>query len=188
MTERIGIRVYGLPIPQGSKTANRFGHGVRDANAQRLGPWRRKVKEHAADVLRYHDTITGPVRVWVRFTFTRPPAHYRTGRNAHLLRDQAPRLPIGHGLGDIDKLQRAIFDALTDAGAWSDDRLIVEVRARKLYAGEDELALDQAGVDIVIEPLHLEQPLTLETSGPVPALQGEGSNGTGPDTRQQALL
>lgn len=188
MSERIGIRVYGLPIPQGSKVANFHAPGVRDSNDKKLRPWRRKIRDHAKDVLTYHDTITGPVRVWVRFTFTRPPAHYRTGRNAHLLRDQAPRLPIGHGLGDIDKLQRAIFDALTDAGAWSDDRLIVDVRARKLYAGEDELALDQAGVDIVIEPLDLEQPALPQTSVPVPDPQGEGGEGTGTGTPQEALL
>jgi Holliday junction resolvase RusA-like endonuclease len=181
VSERIGIRVYGLPIPQGSKTANRFGHGVRDA------PWRKKVTQQAADTLRYHDTITGPVRVWIRFTFTRPPSHYRTGRNAHLLRDQAARLPISHGLGDIDKHIRAIFDALTDASAWSDDRLVVDVRARKLYAGEDELALDRDGVDIVIEPL--DQPeLVLTTSVPASAPEGEAENEAGTATHQEALL
>lgn len=151
---RIAIRVHGLPIPQGSKVANHFGHGVRDANATKLTPWRQHVTTTAIDAVRYHDhlPLTGPLKVWVRFTFTRPASHYRTGRNAHLLKDSAPAFP-GHSCGDVDKLQRAIFDALTDAGVWGDDTQVVDVRARKMWAGEDELALDQAGVDIIIEPL-----------------------------------
>lgn len=147
---RIGLRIHGTPIPQGSKTANRFGHGVRDANAATLKPWRDHVRATAEDRCRYHDTITGPVRVWVRFTFDRPRSHYRTGRNAHLLKDTAPAYP-GRSCGDVDKLQRAIFDALTDAGVWADDTQVVDVRARKFYAGEHELALDRAGVVIIIE-------------------------------------
>lgn len=152
---RIAIRVHGTPIPQGSKTANSFGRGVRDANAATLKPWRDHVRTLAEDATRYHDTITGPVRVWVRFTFDRPASHYRTGRNAHILKDTAPRFP-GHSCGDVDKLQRAIFDALTDAKVWADDTQIVDVRARKFYAGDDDLALDQAGVDVIVEPLTAE--------------------------------
>jgi Holliday junction resolvase RusA-like endonuclease len=146
---RIGIRVYGTPITQGSKTKNRFG--MHDDNAKTLHPWRKKVQQHAEFVTRLHDTLTGPVRVWIRFTFDRPPSHYRTGRNAHLLKDGAPAYPTHYN--DIDKLQRAVFDALTQAEVWKDDGLIIDVRARKFYAGEDELALDRAGVDVIVEPL-----------------------------------
>ena len=149
---RIAIRVHGVPIPQGSKTANSFGRGVRDANAAKLKPWREHVTGTARDATRYHDTIHGPVRVWVRFTFERPPSHYGSGRNAHLVKDSAPRF-AGRACGDLDKLQRAIFDALTDAQVWHDDTQVVDVRARKFYAGEDDLALDQAGVDIILEEL-----------------------------------
>jgi Holliday junction resolvase RusA-like endonuclease len=177
---RIGIRIYGTPIPQGSKVANHFGHGVRDANAAKLKPWRKTVRAQAEDVTRHHDTLTGPVRVWVRFTFTRPASHYRTGRNAHLVRDTAPLYP-GVKHGDIDKLVRAIFDALTDAGVWSDDTQVVDVRARKFYAGEDELALDKPGVDVVVEPIEADVPLTT-----VPVSEGEAGAGTVHD--QGALL
>lgn len=154
---RIAIVVDGIPIPQGSKTPVFAGHGrrprMKDANEKRLKPWRRTVRDRAKDVCAYHDTITTPVQVWVRFTFTRPKSHYRTGRNAHRLKDTSPAMPTGHDLGDIDKLQRAIFDALTDAEVWADDSLVVDVRARKFYAGEHELALDRAGVVIILEPL-----------------------------------
>lgn len=161
---RVGIRVYGIPIPQGSKVANFHAPGVRDSNDKKLRPWRKTVRTQAEDTCRYHDTITGPVRVWVRFTFTRPPSHYRTGRNAHLLREAAPLFP-GRLHGDVDKLVRAIFDALTDAKVWSDDTQVVDVRARKFYADEDELALSRAGVDIVVEPLDPDIPIAVPVSG-----------------------
>lgn len=153
MTERIAIQVPGIPIPQGSKTAHVLkGRAIlRDANASKLKPWRKHVRAVAEDATRYHDTITGPVRVWVRFTFNRPPSHYRTGRNAHLLKDQAPTYPTAKN--DVDKLQRAIFDALTDAHVWKDDGQVVDVRARKFYADEHEYALPHPGVVIILEPL-----------------------------------
>lgn len=146
------ITVHGQPIPQGSKTRTRFG--MHDDNAKTLKPWRRKVRQYAEDAMRYTDTHTGPVAVRITFTFDRPKSHHRTGRNAHLLKDTAPLFPSAKGGGDVDKLQRACFDALTDAKVWADDALVVDVRARKVYAGEHDLALDRAGVRIEIQPLE----------------------------------
>jgi Holliday junction resolvase RusA-like endonuclease len=149
-------------------------HQGADGRDHREGQGRRPegktVRLKAEDTCRYHDTLTGPVRVWVRFTFERPPSHYRTGRNRHLLTAAAPAMPTLDKIGDLDKLIRAIFDALTDAEVWADDRLVVDVRARKVYAGEDELALDRAGVDVIVEPLA--PPAT------VPVLEGEAGAGT----------
>lgn len=153
---RIAIRVHGTPIPQGSKRIVRRGRGktertfLLDNNEDKLHPWRDHVRTATADACRYHDTITGPVRVWLHFAFQRPTSHYRTGRNAHILKDNAPTYP-GRTCGDIDKLTRAVLDALTDAEVWVDDSQVVDVRARKFYAGEHEYAAPQPGVDIVIE-------------------------------------
>lgn len=145
------IRAHGTPITQGSKIRTR--HGLVDDNAKTLKPWRKNVTEHAEDAARYHDTITGPVFVRITFTLERPKHHYRTGRYAHLLRDDAPPFPIARGSGDVDKYQRAAFDALTDAKVWADDVQVVDVRARKVWAGEHDHALDRAGVRIDIVPL-----------------------------------
>jgi Holliday junction resolvase RusA-like endonuclease len=157
------IVVPGTPVTQGSKTRNRYG--MHDDNAKVLKPWRKKVKDHATDASRYHEQFTGPVRVTIRFCFDRPASHYRTGRNAALLKDGSPLYPTYKN--DVDKLQRACFDALTDAEVWTDDGLAVDVRARKFYAGESEYALDHAGVLIHIEPLD-----TSSAAGP-PAAVGE---------------
>jgi crossover junction endodeoxyribonuclease RusA len=152
MTAGIVIRAYGRPITQGSKIKTR--HGLVDDNAKTLKPWRNTVRLAAEDAARYHDTITGPVFVRITFTLERPAHHYRTGANAHLLRPEAPAYPIARGSGDNDKFQRACFDALTDAKVWADDVQVVDVRARKVWAGEHEQALDQAGVRIEIVPLN----------------------------------
>lgn len=148
---RIAIRVYGVPIPQGSKRVGRHGKRpvILDNNDQVLAPWRAHVRATAEDVCRYHDIVTGPVRTWVRFTFTRPPSHFLT--DGVRLRAGAPQFP-GHGCGDVDKLLRAVLDAITGV-AIHDDTQVVDVRARKFYAGENEHALDQAGVDIILEEI-----------------------------------
>lgn len=166
--ERFALRVRGIPIPQGSKI---IGHRpakprchtwLRDANAEKLEPWRQLVTEMA----RIDAELSGwirmpleqPVRADLAYTFERPPSHYRSGRNAHLLKAGAPRFP-GNSAGDVDKLQRAIFDALTAARIWADDTQVVDVRARKAYAGEAEWAAPAAGVDIIIRPLEEEATL-----------------------------
>lgn len=155
LASHIAIRVIGLPIPQGSKKiGRRQGRPtIVDNNTKVLEPWRKHVAAIATDAVRYHDAmpITGPVKASLRFTFVRPASHYRSGKYAHLLRDGAPVFP-GHGCGDIDKLQRAIFDAITGPVLY-DDTQVIDVRARKFYAGDHEYALPQAGVDIIIEPL-----------------------------------
>ena len=60
-----------------------------------------------------------PVGVAVHFLFPRPKSHYRTGKNAHLLRAGAPDRPTTRSVGDTDKLCRAILDSLavTSGGA-----------------------------------------------------------------------
>lgn len=148
------IRAHGVPVTQGSKTRTRFG--LVDDNAKTLKPWRKTVTAAAEDAARYTPKITGPVFVRITFTLERPKHHYRTGRNAQLLRDAAPAYPIARGSGDVDKYQRAAFDALTDANVWADDVQVVDVRARKVWAGEHEHALDRPGVRIEIVPLTQE--------------------------------
>lgn len=185
MNGRIQIRVAGVPIPQGSKTiANPYAKNGRPAYLRDDNPnleaWRTLVTDVARDTCRYHETITVPVKVWLRFTFERPKSHYRSGRNAHRLTDRAPLGPTVQGCGDLDKLTRSIFDSLTKAQVWADDSLVVDVRARKVYAGEDELALPKAGVVIVLEPL--------EVPATVPASGDEAVDAGAVHTIQEALL
>ena len=151
------IVVYGDPGPQGSKKPQgRYADGrprMVESSAK-VEPWREAVKLAALRVRRETAQITWDEAVAARmvFSFVRPRSHYRTGRNAHLLRDAAPPRPIGYP--DVSKLARSSEDALTAAAVYRDDARIVDyTRLAKVWAGEDPEALDAAGARITITPL-----------------------------------
>ncbi len=138
------IRVLGTPAPQGSKRAFRNKHTGRIQqveSSERVKPWREAVKWAARQAMEMPDLVLAhnanvalfdcPVEVAVTFTMPRPKGHYRTGRNAHLLRDAAPLFPAG--TPDLDKTVRSTFDGLGEAGVWRDDAQVVYVSAWKIY-------------------------------------------------------
>lgn len=53
---------------------------------------------------------------------------------------------------DIDKLCRAVLDALTDAGVWADDSQVVDLGATKVYATGHHI-----GAHITVEGLAHEE-------------------------------
>jgi len=149
----VTLTVYGLPAPQGSKRS--YGPGRMVESSKNVKPWREAVKFAALDLLKHADgwvPLDGPLSLAVVFTFTRPRGHYRTGRNAHLLRDSAPARPIGYP--DLSKLVRSTEDALTDAGIWADDSRVVEMNAAKRYANEGPDALRSSGAVIRISRVN----------------------------------
>ena len=125
----------GIPAPQGSK--RHVGNGRMIESSKAVGPWRGRVATETQRVMARHDTLTGPVDVWIMFILGRPNGHYRTGRNAHLLRDAAPVRPARPP--DLDKLVRAVLDGLTEGGAWKDDGQVVSLRTGKYYAVADQV-------------------------------------------------
>lgn len=120
----IEFTVHGKPQQQGSK--NPWGG---EAN-KHLQPWRGAVSAAAAEALGEEPIILGPVSVEVLFIFARPKAHYRTGKNADQLKDSAPY--FNTGFPDLDKLCRAIGDALTGV-VIRDDKQIAKWDVVKLY-------------------------------------------------------
>jgi Holliday junction resolvase RusA-like endonuclease len=156
----ITIVVHGTPAPQGSKKAfhhKQSGKIVMREMSKRVAPWRDSVRSDAIDARERNggglllETMDGPLVADMVFTFVRPRSHYRTGKNAHLLRDDAPTRP--QGAPDLSKLARSTEDALTDAGVWRDDARVVEYgRLAKVYVGEDADALDSPGAVIRVRP------------------------------------
>lgn len=183
----IVLRVVGLPAPQGSKKAwvnKATGRAqMREQSGDRISLWRQDVKAAAQEwVDGYRDTVCdhdyapcpfcvwnpldGPLRVEVTFLFPRPKSHYRTGANAHLLRDAAPAYPTSRATGDIDKLCRATCDALVVAGMFADDSQIADLHAEKRY--NDVL---QPGAIITLRPLA--PPLAHAAADPAAHRQAE---------------
>jgi crossover junction endodeoxyribonuclease RusA len=129
---RVRFTVPGLPVPQGSKRVVR-GRLI-DANGATLRPYRALVADAAAQALggalSAHEPTREPVSVSVRFVLPRPRGHYGTGRNAGVLKASAPLWPTTKP--DVDKLCRAVLDALT-AVVWVDDSQVVVLDADKMY-------------------------------------------------------
>ena len=125
-----GLRVWvpGDPAPQGSK--RHVGGGRMIESSKAVGPWRESIR--AALLAEGPRTpFTGPVAVTCSFAMRRPKGHFGTGRNAGQLRALAPQLPAVKP--DLDKLARAVLDAVTSAGVWGDDSQVVHLVAEKVY-------------------------------------------------------
>lgn len=118
------VRVIGLPQQQGSK--NPWGG---EAN-KKLAPWRGHVSQVVKEAWGDAPLLLGPVKLVVTFAFPRPAAHYGTGRNAGVLKASAPKYKTS--APDLDKLQRAIGDALT-AQVFRDDAQVASWQVRKIY-------------------------------------------------------
>lgn len=119
--------VIGEPVPQGSKVKTRWGMREDNPNTR---PWRATVASYAAAEMNGRELLDGPLALDVRFYFPRPNSHFGTGRNAGVLK---PNAPVFHSKApDCDKLVRAIGDALTGVAIRDDARIAVVV-ARKFY-------------------------------------------------------
>lgn len=141
--------VPGAPAPQGSKTRGK--HGGLYESSKAVGPWRERVALVAAaqplsgDAWQRGETRTegpalGPIRLAAEFVFERPKAHYRTNGEVKLTAPERPAVRP-----DIDKLCRAILDALTGILLASDAQ-VVELRATKEYG-------PAPGCWVTVEPL-----------------------------------
>jgi Holliday junction resolvase RusA-like endonuclease len=150
--------VVGTPAPQGSKRARAIyaGRGqdrqftgkiAQVESSTKVAPWREAVKTAAYQARDGQPPLDGAVLVTVSFYLARPRSHYRTGRNAHLLRDNAPAWPATKP--DIDKLLRSTLDGLGEAGIFTDDARVASVSMSKIYAGPQQ-PLDVPGALISI--------------------------------------
>jgi len=112
--------VGGVPVPQGSKTVFMVkGKPVlADANSKALKPWRTAVAAVVRSVGFRSIPRERAVAVSAVFTFERPKTVKR----------EFPTVKP-----DLDKLIRAVMDAVTDSGLWADDCQVVDMRIRKQY-------------------------------------------------------
>jgi Holliday junction resolvase RusA-like endonuclease len=142
--DALTFTVAGMaPQPQGSK--RHLGKGVMVESCKNVKPWRYLVQQAAVST--GHPTITTGVSVSVVFLFQRPKGHYRSGKNAHVLRDAAPRWHTVKP--DGSKLLRSTEDALVDAGLLRDDSLICCATFQKRYC----VGQERPGALITLIPL-----------------------------------
>lgn len=119
--------VEGKPLGQGSMRS--VGQG-RMIHSKGLVLWRQHIAARA--VAQLWTPTDQPVVLEVSFHLPRPKGHYR--RSGDLLPQVEHRMPGTRP--DLDKLIRAVGDALTGVG-WVDDSLIVAIDAHKTFARKD---------------------------------------------------
>jgi Holliday junction resolvase RusA-like endonuclease len=88
----------------------------------------------------------GPVTVTRRYFFPRNKGHYGSGKNAGVLKDSAPALPVT--AADIDKLDRLVFDALTGT-VIRDDKQICAGGHSKHYAEGDDPPRTEVEISVI---------------------------------------
>lgn len=140
MTEKVEFTVPGVATTQGSMRAVTNRHTGRAVviheKPQKLRSWRNDIQALYLDTAKDRPPHGGPVTVYLSFDLPRPKAHYGTGRNSETLKPSAPLLHTSKP--DLDKLVRAVLDALTGV-AWRDDSQVCLVNARKWYGTVPQL-------------------------------------------------
>jgi len=125
----------GKPAPQGSKKVHRYvkGRAVLGESSAYVAPWRAVVATcaHKLQPEQWHAKL--PVSLSLTFVFARPKAHFRANGS---LKDNAP-LHCVTRIGDLDKLCRAVCDALTGI-AYDDDSQVFSINAERRYATASE--------------------------------------------------
>ncbi len=151
MSRRMRLWIPG-PIPtQGSGRAivsKATGRAFyKPSNADVLARFRADVRAAVDD---HDDPVRvdeDAVRVTIVAILPRPKGHFGTGKNAERLKESAPRRP--GKAPDIDKVARAVGDALVAARVLDDDAQIVALVASKHYAAKGQ----PTGVQIDVEVL-----------------------------------
>lgn len=122
-----------VPITRGGeRVGTRVIESGSTANREAKLTWRQEVQLAARDAMRAMGWKLTSEAVVFELAFFRlhPVSHYGSGRNARLLKADAPFWPIGKP--DALKLARACEDALTGV-VWVDDAQVVDGRQTKHY-------------------------------------------------------
>lgn len=117
----VALTVYGTPAPKGSRTlgTRRDGSHYTRPAASGEHAWVQAVARQAQWTASQLEPPRPPYRVELCFYLARPktPAHEHPSKV------------------DVDKLARAVLDGLVQGRLLTDDRHVVELAARKGWAG-----------------------------------------------------
>ena len=131
----ITLHVTGIAAPQGSK--RHVGNGIMVESSKSVKDWRNAIAAACREWLAEHpaEPLNDPVHVLVDFAF--PKVASDPHRHWHSVKP------------DIDKLLRAVLDALVKGAVLRDDSRVAILQARKAYCVDGE----PAGARIRIESL-----------------------------------
>lgn len=140
--------VRGNPVTKGSLVPRHRFHPngqcsvwVTEEHDARLKEWRALIATAAKRAMGQRPPFYGPVRVVTTFYFARPKSHKADQR--------AVPWVFVNKRNDLEKLERAVYDAISDSAIWLDDSQVVSHDSQKVYAGEGE----HPGVMVTLEAL-----------------------------------
>ena len=125
--------VPGIPKPGGSKRAfynKKLKRAMVVDACAKTKDWKASVQAFAITAFQ-GSLFRGPVSLSVEFRMPRPKAHYRTGKHAGELRDDAPYWHTTRP--DRTKLLRSTEDALKGV-LWGDDCQVCAGEVFKVYS------------------------------------------------------
>jgi crossover junction endodeoxyribonuclease RusA len=128
------VFVPGRPAPQGSK--RHVGNGVMVEMSKHVKPWRADIREHVLSQLLGTPPIDGAVQIELEFVLPRPVSTPKRSTPPAIKRP------------DLDKLERAVLDALSSAGVWHDDSQVTRMSSGKRIAEIGE----RTGCRITVAP------------------------------------
>lgn len=130
--------VYGSPQAMGSKRGfyvkNLKRVVITDEKGKKLKTFQEGLRE-AMRECKPGSVLLGPVAISLELVMPRPKGHFGTGRNARVLKSNAPDLCTTKP--DADKVLRAILDCGTQIW-WRDDSQIADISLLKRYARPGE--------------------------------------------------
>lgn len=127
--------VPGVAKPGGSKRflglSSKTGRAIIADDCKTVMDWRSVVALAARRAMEGRPPVDLAVCVEITFHILRPKSHFRSGKNAHLLKDDARKFPTAKP--DVLKLARSTEDAMTGI-VWVDDAGTVTMKLKKRYA------------------------------------------------------
>jgi Holliday junction resolvase RusA-like endonuclease len=80
------------------------------------------------------EKMTKPIKCMLNFYCKRPKNHYKSGKNANILKESSPKYNTNNK--DLDNMVKFVLDALNNK-LYEDDRQIFEITCSKLYSEND---------------------------------------------------
>lgn len=122
--------IDGLPVAQPRAKATIRGKHAGVYTPKTADAWKACVilayRRHAGEKI-----AEGAIRLRLTFDMPRPKSHFGTGKKAAELKPNAPRWHAQKP--DSDNLGKSVMDALSAAGAWTDDAQVAELIISKRW-------------------------------------------------------